>query len=116
LNLYVSSDTARDYFLEMHRIQKANGNRGDEIKRYAATGIRPERVIKLQHDLGAELVERLASLVGFDEFSVLNGASAFLSGELGIDVRVFKAGEKATPDPAKRSSGALPFKPSFYLE
>ncbi len=100
----------------MYRAQKANGNRGDVIKKHAGTGIRPERVIKLQHELGEELVARISSISEFDEFSVLKGASAFLSDELGIDVRVFKAGEKDTPDPAKKSGGALPFKPAFYLE
>jgi leucyl-tRNA synthetase len=116
LNLYVSSDRARDYFLEMYRAQKSNVNRGDVIKKHAATGIRPEKVIKLQHELGEELVARLASISELDEFSVLKGASAFLSNELGIEVRVFKAGERDTPDPAKKSGGALPFKPAFYLE
>jgi len=115
LSLYVASDSARDYFLELHRAQKEGGNRGDVIKKYARTGIRPEKVIKLQHELGDELVARLSAIPEFDEFSVLRDASAFLSSELGIEVKVFKAGEKDTPDPARKSGGALPFKPAFYL-
>jgi hypothetical protein len=53
---------------------------------------------------------------GFDEFSILSAASAFLSSELGIEVKVFKADQKDIYDPAKKANGALPFKPAFYLE
>jgi leucyl-tRNA synthetase len=116
LNLYAASDDARDYFLELYRAQKEGGNRGDVIKKYARTGIKPERVIKLQYELGEELAARLASMKGFDEFSILSAASAFLSSELGIEVKVFKADQKDIYDPAKKANGALPFKPAFYLE
>jgi len=116
LNLYAASDDARDYFLELYRAQKEGGNRGDVIKKYVRTGIKPERVIKLQHEMGEELAARLASVKGFDEFSILSAASAFLSNELGIEVKVYKAGGKDTYDPAKKANGALPFKPAFYLE
>ena len=70
------------------------GDRGAVIKKYSKTGIKPERVIKLQHELGDELSQRLASLPDFDEFQVLLGATGFLSKEIGMEVRVFKAGEK----------------------
>ena len=73
-------------------------------------------MIKLQHELGEGLVARLSSLGRFDEFAVLNGAAAFLSKEVGLEVRVFKAGEKKIDDPANKAKDALPFKPSFYLE
>jgi len=102
--------------LELYRAQKEGGNRGDVIKKYVRTGIKPERVIKLQHEMGEELAARLASVKGFDEFSILSAASAFLSNELGIEVKVYKAGGKDTYDPAKKANGALPFKPAFYLE
>ena len=116
LNLYVASDAARDYFLDLYRAQKEGGNRGEVIKKYAGTGIKPERVIKLQHELGDELAARLATVKNFDEFLTLGEAAAFLSGETGITVRVFKAGQKDIYDPAKKANGALPFKPAFYLE
>jgi len=116
LTLYVSSDDSREYFLELYRTQKADGDRGSVIKKYARTGIKPERVIKLQYELGEALVERLAVLQGLDEFGILSRASGFISSELGLEVRVFKAGEKDIYDPAKKANGALPFKPAFYLE
>ena len=116
LNLYVRSDDARAYFLELYRVQKEHGDRGSVIKKYAGTGIKPEKVIKLQYELGAELVERLALLEGFDEFEILSGAAPFISSEIGMEVRVFKAGQEGIYDPAKKANGALPFKPSFYLE
>ncbi|MGA2198943.1 MAG: leucine--tRNA ligase, partial [Nitrososphaerales archaeon] len=113
LTLYVSSDDAREYFLELYRTRKADGDRGSVIKKHARTGIKPERVIKLQYELGEELVERLAILQGLDEFGILSRASGFISSELGLEVRVFKAGEKDIYDPAKKANGALPFKPAF---
>jgi hypothetical protein len=116
LNLYVCSDEAQRYFLELYRVQKEHGDRGSVIKKYARTGIKPEKVIKLQYELGAELVERLALLKGFDEFEILSGAALFISREIGMEVRVFKAGQDGIYDPAKKANGALPFKPAFYLE
>ncbi len=116
LNVYTSSDEAYLYFAELYEAQRAGGNRGEVIKKYAATGIKPERIIKRQHELGDELTAKLVSVKGFDEFTTLAGASAFLSGELGIEVRVCKAGAAGIHDPAKKAPAALPFKPSFYLE
>jgi leucyl-tRNA synthetase len=117
LNLYASSDDARGYFMELYAAQKTpGGDRGAVIKKYSKTGIKPERVIKLQHELGDALLARLASLPDFDEFQVLLDAQEFLSGEMGVEVRVFKAGEKDVHDPAGKAKGALPFKPAFYLE
>ncbi|MDG6926551.1 MAG: leucine--tRNA ligase [Nitrososphaerota archaeon] len=116
LNVYATSDDAKSYFLELYRAQKEGGNRGEVIKKYARTGIKPERVIKLQYELGEELAARLAAAGGFDEFATLSRASGFLSSELGIEVTVYKAGESGIHDPAKKAAGALPFKPVFYLE
>ncbi len=116
LSLYVSSDEASSYFTELSRVQKEGGDRGSVIKKYAGTGIKPERVIKLQYELGEELVQRLAGLEDFDEFHILKGAATFISSELGIEVNVFKAGGKDVYDPGKKAGGALPFKPAFYLE
>jgi leucyl-tRNA synthetase len=117
LTIYVSSDVASKYFLELAKSEKGGAsNRGDVIRKYASSGIKPDRVIKLQHELGEGLVARLSSLGRFDEFAVLNGAAAFLSKEIGLEVRVFKAGEKKIEDPANKAKDALPFKPSFYLE
>ena len=53
---------------------------------------------------------------GLDEFTVLKEAAPFLSNELGIEVRVYKSGQEGIHDPGKKSPGALPFKPAFYLE
>ncbi|MDG6914355.1 MAG: leucine--tRNA ligase [Nitrososphaerota archaeon] len=116
LTIYAASDQASSYFLELAKAERGEGNRGAVIRKHASSGIRPERVIKLQHELGGELVSRLAALGSLDEHAVLSGAAPFLSGEVGIDVRVFKAGAKGTEDPANKAKDALPFKPSFYLE
>ncbi len=116
LTLYVASAEAREYFLELRRAQKEHGDRGAVIKKYAGTGIKPERVIKLQYELGEDLVGTLAGLGEFDEFEILSRAAGFISSETGLEVRVFKAGAGDVYDPAKKASGALPFKPAFYLE
>ena len=117
LTIYVASDAAAKYFLELANADKGGkGNRGDVIKKYASSGIKPERVIKLQYELGEELVARLTSLGKFDERAVLSDGAAFLSTEIGIEVRVFQAGGKKIEDPANKAKDALPFKPSFYLE
>ncbi len=114
LTVYVASDTASEFFLALATTEK--GERGEVIKKYAPSGIKPDRVIKLQYELGQELVVRLASLGKFDEFEVLRNAARFLSSEAGIEVRVFKAGGTKVEDPANKAKDALPFKPSFYLE
>src|SRR5271169_1495923 len=117
LTIYVSSDTATQYFLELANAEKGGaGNRGEVIRKYAPSGIKPERVIKLQYELGQELVARLTALGKFDEFAVLSDGVPFLSKEMVIEVRVFKAGGKKFEDPANKAKDALPFKPSFYLE
>jgi hypothetical protein len=78
--------------------------------------IGPDRVFKLGFELGEGLVGKLAGNRGFDEFGALSGASAFMSGELGLKVVVQKAGERGTVDRANRAKDALPLKPSFHLE
>jgi leucyl-tRNA synthetase len=117
LTIYVPSKVASDYFLELSSIdnQKAS-SRGDVIRKYASSGIKPERVIKLQHELGSDLVKRLVALEGIDELSVLSDGAPFLSKEIGLEIRVFRAGDKSIDDPANKAKDALPFKPSFYLE
>jgi leucyl-tRNA synthetase len=115
LTIYTSSEVASEYFRELAKSEKGE-NRSEVIKKFASSGIKPDRVIKLQYELGNELITRISSLGKFDEFAVLSGAAAFLSNEVGIQVRVFKAGDKKTEDPANKGKDALPFKPSFYLE
>jgi leucyl-tRNA synthetase len=117
LTIYVASDTAYGFFLALADTDKGGaGNRGEVIRKYAASGIKPDRVIKLHYELGQELVRRLVLLGEFDEFEVLKNAAPFLSNEIGIEVRVFKAGGVKVEDPASKAKDALPFKPSFYLE
>jgi leucyl-tRNA synthetase len=116
LTLYVASDRAREYFIGLARASREGKDRGEVIKKYSATGIKPERIIKLQHELGDELMERLTSQHKLDEFGVLTEATGFLSSELGIAVQVFKAGTEGIPDRANKAKDALPFKPAFYLE
>jgi leucyl-tRNA synthetase len=117
LTIYAASDTAYGFFLALADTEKGGaGNRGEVIRKYASSGIKPDRVIKLQYELGQELVRRLTLLGDFDEFEVLKNGAPFLSNEIGIEVRVFKAGGAKVEDPANKAKDALPFKPSFYLE
>jgi len=117
LTIYVASDTAYGFFLALADTEKGGAtNRGEVIRKFASSGIKPERVIKLQYELGQELVHRRTLLGEFDEFEVLKNGAQFLSNEIGIEVRVFKAGGAKVEDPANKAKDALPFKPSFYLE
>jgi leucyl-tRNA synthetase len=116
MNVYVASKQAIEFFLRMAEASMGNGSRGDVIKKYSSLGIKPEKIIKLQHELGEELTKTLLSVPDFDEFGVLSGASHFLTDELGLEVRVFRAGEAGTHDPANKAKDALPFKPAFFLE
>jgi len=117
LTIYVASDTAYGFFLGLADTEKGGaGKRGDVIRKYASSGIKPERVIKLQYELGQDLVQRLVLLGEFAEFDVLKDAAPFLASEIGIEVRVFKSGGAKVEDPANKAKDALPFKPSFYLE
>ncbi|MBI3022810.1 MAG: leucine--tRNA ligase [Thaumarchaeota archaeon] len=116
LNVYVSSDSASKFFFEMVRASVGDGKKGDVIKKFSTVGIKPERILKLQHELGDDLTKKLLSIPKFDEFSILSAAAGFLSVEIGMEVYVFKAGEKGIHDPANKAKDALPFKPAFFLE
>ena len=116
LNVYVSSDAARSYFFELVSARQKKGNVGVVVRKFAALKIPPDRVFKLTFELGEELVSRLISQRRFDEYSVLSAAAPFISEELGIEVKVQKAGDKGTGDPASRAKDALPMKPALYLE
>ena len=62
LTIYVASDTAYGFFLALADSEKGGAaNRGEVIRKYASSGIKPERVIKLHYELGQELVRRLTS-------------------------------------------------------
>ena len=116
LNVYVSSDSARSYFFELAMAKRKNENVGQVMKKYASLRIQPDRVFKLGFELGDEMLTKLLSRRGFDEFEVLSEASEFISGEIGIKVAVQKAGAKDVHDPANRAKDALPTKPGFFLE
>ncbi len=116
LNVYVCSDDARNYFVELASAKRKNENVGQVIKKYASLRILPDRVFKLTFELGEDMVARLVSHRGFDEYRALSEASEFLSDELGIKVSVQKAGMKEIRDPANKAKDALPAKPGFFLE
>jgi len=116
LNVYVCSDSAKDYFFELAAAKKKNESVGQVVKKFASLKIQPDRVFKLGFDLGDETLTKLLSHKGFDEFEVLSDASEFMSGELGIPVIVQKAGAKDVHDPANKAKDALPAKPGFFLE
>jgi leucyl-tRNA synthetase len=116
LNVYVSSDAARNYFYELASAKQRKENIGQVVKKFASLKIQPDRVFRLTFELGEEMLGRLLSRRSFDEFHSLSAASDFMSGELGIKVIVQKAGAKGVRDPANKSKDALPTKPAFFLE
>ncbi|MDG6985626.1 MAG: leucine--tRNA ligase [Nitrososphaerota archaeon] len=116
LNVYVCSDAAKSYFYEMASAKQKKENVGLVVKKYSQLGIQPDRVFKLSFEIGEELLGKILSHKGFDEFKALSEASSFMSAELGIEVSVQKAGAKTTRDPANRAKDALPTKPALYLE
>jgi len=116
LNVYVASDQARGYFTELVSARQKKENVGAIVKKNAALRMPPDRVFKLVYELGEELTGKLLAQRKFDEHSTLSSASRFMSKELGIEVKVQKAGEKDMRDPGGRSKDALPMKPALYLE
>jgi len=116
LNVYVSSDSARSYFMDLVAAKQKNENVGAVVRKFAALKIGPDRVFKLSFELGEEMVGKYLAHRGFDEYRALSDASEFMSGELGVTVSVQKAGGKGTRDPAGKGKNALPMKPAFFLE
>ena len=116
LNVYVCSDAARDYFFELATSRKKKENVGQVVKKYAPLKIGPDRVFRLTFELGEEMLTKLLSHRRFDEYRTLSDAAGFMSGELGVEVVIQKAGAKDTHDPANKAKDALPTKPGFYLE
>jgi len=116
LNIYVSSEMARDYFFELATAKRKNGNVGLVVKKFASLKIQPDRVFKLGFEIGDDMLTKLLFHRKFDEFEVLSEASGFMSNELGIPVVVQLAGGKEIHDPSNKSKDALPTKPAFYLE
>jgi len=116
LNIYAASDAARSYFVEIVSAKQKKENVGAAVRKYSALKIAPDRVFKLAYELGEDLVARFITSRGFDEYAVLSGAAPFISQELGIGVRVQKAGGKDMDDPAGKAKDALPMKPALYLQ
>lgn len=116
LNVYVCSDAAKDYFLEMVSARQKKENVGPVLKKYASLKIQPDRVFKLVYEIGDDMISKLQSHRDFDEYASLSAASEFMAGELGVEVVVQKAGAKGTIDPSSKSKDALPTKPGFFLE
>jgi len=116
LNVYVCSDTAKRYFYELAAAKRKSENVGLVVKKFVALKIQPDRVFKLTFEIGDEMLTKLLSNKGFDEFKTLSDASRFMSDELGIKVVVLRAGTKDIHDPANKAKDALPTKPGFFLE
>jgi len=116
LNVYVCSEMAREYFLELATAKRKGENVGQVVKKFASLKIQPDRVFRLGFEIGDDMLTKLLFHRGFDEFEVLSGASDFMSSELGITVVVQRARGKETHDPANRAKDALPTKPAFFLE
>ncbi len=116
LNIYVASDNASRYFAELASAKTEKGAVGGVVKKYAALRIQPDKVFRLQYEIGEDLLKRLLSHPKFDEFDALESSSKFISSELGLEVSIQKAGEPGLVDPEKRSGASLPLKPAFYIE
>ncbi len=115
-NIYVCSDAARSYFFELASAKQKKGNVGRVVKEFASLKIPPDRVFKLTFEIGEEMLTKMLSHKGFNEFKSLSEASEFMSRQLGIKVVVQKAGAKEIHDPANKAKYALPTKPAFFLE
>lgn len=116
LNVYVASEEARKYFIELAAAKQQKGNVGAIVKKYGSLRIPPDRVFKLNFEIGEETLSKYLTQRGFDEYDSLAGASNFMSQELGIKVVIQKAGAKEIRDPGRRAKDALPMKPAFFLE
>ena len=116
LNIYVCSDAARNYFIELATAKQKKEGVGQIVKKYASLRIQPDRVFKLTFEIGEEMLAKVLAHRGFDEYSTLSGAVEFMSRELGIKVVVQKAGAKGIRDPANKAKAALPTKPALFLE
>jgi leucyl-tRNA synthetase len=116
LNVYTCSDASRSYFIELATAKMKKENVGQVIKKFSTLKIQPDRVFRLAFEIGEDMLHKLVSHKGFDEFTSLSGASDYMSKELGIKVVVQKAGAKGIRDPANKAKDALPTKPAFLLE
>ncbi len=116
LNIYVASDLARGYFTELVVAKQKKENVGALVKKFASLKVPPDRVFKLAYELGEDLTGRLLSQRRFDEFAALSEAESYISKELGVRVKVQKAGGKEVHDPAGKAKDALPLRTAFYLE
>ncbi len=116
LNVYVSSDQAKNYFFELAAAKQKKESVGQVVKKYSSLKIQPDRVFKLFYEIGEEALVKVASHRGFDEFATLSEASGFISKELGISVVVQKSGASGLHDPGGKAKDALPTKPALYLE
>ena len=116
LNIYVCSDAARNYFVELASAKQRKENVGQVVKKYASLKVQPDRVFKLTFEIGEEMLAKVLARKGFDEFRTLSDASEFISSELGIEVAVQKAGAKGIHDPTNKAKDALPTKPALFLE
>ena len=116
LNVYVASDDAKRFFVEVAKAREKKEALGGVVKRFPGLEVTPDRVIKLQFEVGEELVSKFISQPDFDEYELLSGASTFLSNEIDLEVGVAKAGSGGIHDPGNKAREALPLKPAFYLE
>ncbi len=116
LNIYTSSDGARDYFVELVTARQRKENVGPIVKKNASLRMSPDRVFKLSYELGEDLLRRFLSHRKLDENGILAGAARFMSQELGIEVKVQKTGSKEFRDPTNKAKYALPMKPALFLE
>ena len=116
MNVYVASDVTRNYFFDLLAARQKNENVGAIVRKYGNLKSPPDRLFKLAYELGEELMARMVANRKLDEYSILEQASAFISSELGISVKVQKSGGDSTNDPAGRAKNALPMKPALYLE
>ncbi|MDA4128758.1 MAG: leucine--tRNA ligase [Thaumarchaeota archaeon] len=116
LYIYTPSPQAVRFFAAVTRSRLKKENVGIVLKEFPDIGISPDRVIKLQYDLGEEIVGKFLSQPDFDEHKLLIGAADFLASELGREVKVMKASTEGMYDPKGRAKDALPLKPAFFLE
>lgn len=74
-----------------------------------------QKMVELLEDMPQERLEILKTAI-LDEYSILKNAAAFLSKQLGGEIRIFRADDPARFDPRNKAVVALPTRPAIYIQ
>ncbi|WP_019176906.1 leucine--tRNA ligase [Methanomassiliicoccus luminyensis] len=110
----IALDMAKGKQLSVPGVTKAVMAR-DDLKRRGKESADFAR--KIAEDLLKRSENELARLsIDIDEQAYLSDAAAFLSSDMGCEVRVCSADDASAPDPQKKSRAAQPRRPAIFVE